>query len=648
MSVPTHLCAGATDTISFGFESVRNVVAGYGMATLGHTERVFLPDGVICNGRCSYLSPVTFTDFNPNDTLSSAEDIYYVRINLEHSYIGDIYMGITCPNGQRASLMNWEASGSSPCTDSVPNSHRGWSNAYSNTSGGTYLGRPYDQTGEPICDSTVPANAPGIGWNYCWSDNTTMGYQFAPDDGLIYRRANAINSGGVQTIDSSNVAAGTNFYHPNHSFSNLIGCPLNGTWTIEVIDAFSQDNGYIFEWDLALDATLIPSDSVECTVVSYILEGYGVETVNDSIFTVHSPDNLLHDTTCLYRLALVSSCGDTIDTTAAITFFAPTVIHDTAMACDSYYLDGHTYTRDTVITRNLHSVLGCDSSVVEHIIIHQSHTIHLTENTIENELPHTYHEHTFYGPVEDTLFHDTTAFGCDSTTVYTLIVDYNRYDTVDTAICANHTPFLWNGLSVSTTSTQQVTLTASNGADSIITLYLTVLPVPKAEIAASPLLVPFNDPVVHLYDQSQQGDGRLWLFGGNSSTERNIVYTFPSDVDSLPFILIIYGDNGCIDTAKVTIVVDRSFLFVPNVFTPNLAENNRWFPVMLDIESMEVWIYDRQGRLVTHLEGIDAYWDGTSDGTPCPQGSYVYNIKYRSTLRPDMPQTQTGTILLLR
>lgn len=850
-TIPTYLCKGADDTISFGFEAERNVVIGYGTATLGHVERIFLPDGVECNGSCSYLSPVTFTDFRPGDTIASVEDISYVRINMEHSYLGDIYMGITCPNGQKASLMNWAGSGSSSCTSTVPNEHRGWSYTYSNASGGTYLGQAYDYTGSPVCDSTVPNNGPGIGWNYCWSDNTTMGYQYAPQDGLIYRAVNRVGN----SIDSSNVVAGTNFYHPDHNFSNLIGCPLNGTWAIEVIDAFSEDNGYIFEWDLALDATLIPIDTESCVVTSYFMEGLNITPVSDSLFAIHAPDSLDHDTSCLYRFAIVTSCGDTIDTTAVITFLASPVSHDTIVACDQYTLNGHQYTNSTEISQHHTSFLGCDSVAVKHLIIHRSQTTPVTEHVLERNLPHTYDGNVFSGPVTDLVFRHIGANGCDSNVIYTLIVDYTLYDTVDITICEDQTPFLWNGLSISSSSTHNVTLTASNGADSVVTLNLTVNPVHnrtvtaeaienhlpatfegiefyhdadtlfrftnsygcdslvhysltvhwnqqvnlaqaicddqlpyqwhgqtfteadtivlqlndrygadsivtlalavnptrhtsidttfcdnttftiaghtygtsghysislattdgcdstielnldvlphneelftdilcygeqydfdgktyslsgtythrytnqygcdslltlilnvlsedlKADILASPLMVTPDNPYVQLHDNSHYSDSRLWLLDDHTFTERTIAYTFPLSADSLPVTLVAFSPEGCTDTATVTILIDRSALAVPNVFTPGQDKNNRWYPALLDIKSMEVWIYDRQGRLMAHLEGVDAYWDGTNNGTPCPQGTYVYNIKYRSLPRPDMPQALTGTILLIR
>ena len=39
-------------------------------------------------------------------------------------------------------------------------------------------------------------------------------------------------------------------------FTDLVGCPLNGTWTLTVNDLFAIDNGYICDWSINFDPTL--------------------------------------------------------------------------------------------------------------------------------------------------------------------------------------------------------------------------------------------------------------------------------------------------------------------------------------------------------------------------------------------------------
>ncbi len=445
MDVDTEACLGDTVALSIGFEPWRNIVLRNGVATLGSTSHAFLPDGVVCDGKCSYESPVVFTDFTPGATLTSVEDLLYVRLKIEHSFLGDIYMGIKCPNGQRASLMNWAGTGSSPCTDSVPASHRGWNSTYPNAGGGVFLGEAYDYTNSSHkCDSSAENNEPGIGWNYCWSNNTTQGYTYAPQDGLIYRSVNVVShyntlmSSAHSTIDSSDVAAGTNFYHPDQSFSNLVGCPLNGRWTIEVIDAYSSDNGYIFEWEMALNPTLLPNANA---FTGQEVRGSEVTVYTDSTFGISAPPETTGDTTLPYQVYIFTTNGDTIDTAFNVHYYRPyeTHIDDTLCHGDTAWWLGMAVTDDTSVMYHGTTIHGCDS------IVEVRYTFNATYDIADTHLfcprgIYTYLGHDYGGPVAfDTMM--ISAEGCDSLVHVALV---NSDTTFDLRIFVSADDSMWS------------------------------------------------------------------------------------------------------------------------------------------------------------------------------------------------------------
>jgi len=70
-----------------------------------------------------------------------------------------------------------------------------------------------------------------------------------------------------------------------------------------------------------------------------------------------------------------------------------------------------------------------------------------------------------------------SAGGCDSLATLSLSVNPTYNEVENMTICSNETPYLWNGLSLSATTSQSVTLNSINGCDSIVTLNLSVLPV---------------------------------------------------------------------------------------------------------------------------------------------------------------------------
>lgn len=197
---------------------------------------------------CIYESSIEVFGFAPAATIQSANDILYTRLKLEHSYIGDLYISLTCPNGQTAKIMN-KSSGltNTHCGAQIP-TPLGWQ-VNTNVSDNAFFGDAYDYS-VGGCESNNEQNQMGIPWNYCWSSNTNsnMGYQFANGHGYVYENVNITDG----KVDSTNTVNMTQVYHPDQSFSQFIGCPINGIWHINIIDGASGDNGWITEWEIAI------------------------------------------------------------------------------------------------------------------------------------------------------------------------------------------------------------------------------------------------------------------------------------------------------------------------------------------------------------------------------------------------------------
>ena len=153
----------------------------------------FLPDG----SGVSYTTSIPVNCYNSGQTITSVADFQNVCLNLEHSYLGDLNIVLICPNGQSMVLKAYPGGG------------------------GTYLGCPLDD----------PAVGPGTGRTYC----------FTPGAATLLVNGATSNCG---TPASPSINAGN--YMPVQPFTNLIGCPLNGNWTIQVTDNLGSDNGYIF------------------------------------------------------------------------------------------------------------------------------------------------------------------------------------------------------------------------------------------------------------------------------------------------------------------------------------------------------------------------------------------------------------------
>ncbi len=159
---------------------------------------LFIPDD---QSQC-FSSDLTFTAFNPGETIDEVGDLDFFFINFEHSFMGDFVITFICPDGSAIAV-------------------------HQQGGGGTWLG-------EPVDDESL---TPGVGYDYYWSPEATNGTW--AENGF----------GGT-------LPAGT--YESVQPFTNLLGCPLNGTWTVEVCDLWAVDNGFIFDWSIQFDPELYP------------------------------------------------------------------------------------------------------------------------------------------------------------------------------------------------------------------------------------------------------------------------------------------------------------------------------------------------------------------------------------------------------
>ena len=198
-AAPLVLCQGQTSNLS---ATVTNTPFIYNCTT-PYSGLTYLLDG---NG-VTYSTSIPVDCYGASQTVQSAADISNICLTMEHSYLGDLNITITCPNGQTSILKAYPGGA------------------------GTYLGCPLDD----------PATGPGTYRTYCFTPTATT---------LLVNGATS-NCG---TPASASINAGN--YMPVQPFTNLIGCPLNGNWTISVTDNLNLDNGYISTWDVNFNPSI--------------------------------------------------------------------------------------------------------------------------------------------------------------------------------------------------------------------------------------------------------------------------------------------------------------------------------------------------------------------------------------------------------
>lgn len=259
----------------------------------------YLPDG----SGAVYTTSVAITDFAPGQTIMSGTDIQQMCVTMEHSYLGDLEMKLTCPGGTTGTIFNSFGPGGM-----IPGGFNG---------GGTFLGQAND-------GGTA---TPGVGWQYCFDDGAAWG-NFPTEYGL----------GNFTTVTSpsagQSMSAGT--YKPESPFSTFIGCPINGNWTITIQDNLGIDDGYIFEWGMFFNPAINPNTEYYTPLVEteqWLPDATIISGATDTMITVQPTAPGPHS----YTYQITDNFGCTYDTTVTIHVIGLPVLPTNASTCDLFY-----------------------------------------------------------------------------------------------------------------------------------------------------------------------------------------------------------------------------------------------------------------------------------------------------------------------
>lgn len=179
---------------------------------------------------------------------------------------------------------------------------------------------------------------------------------------------------------------------------------------------------------------------------------------------------------------------------------------------------------------------------------------------------------------------------------------------------------------------------------------VTVFPYPELKVSTSPGFIDSENPSVTFSDDSRYGVASAWVFGNSDPQIGNpVTFTFEDlATDSIAIRLSSSNALGCSLDTIFYMPVQLFSTWLPNAFTPNRASNNRFSLLTTNqLEYFSIFIYDRNGRLVFTSTDPHFAWDGTHEGQACPQGAYVYTIRYRRPGTTDVVGRQ-GTITLIR
>lgn len=668
-----EVCAGTEVELQVGYDFISalqvDTVGSEQLTALSVADTIFLPDGQDCGTGCSYISPVTFTSFSPSATIQSANDILFVRINMEHSFIGDIWIRLTCPNQQYVSILKKMSGGSSSCSGNIPQSEWGWNGS---GSGGAYLGAANDDTGGG-CNPTPMGQC----WNYCWSNATNQGYTYS-NNYYVYS-----GSTSMQPIDSSNMASMTNIYHPDGSFENLVGCPMNGTWSIEVMDGYNIDNGYLCGWEIALDPSLLPQDwSYKVLVDSAWVVGPGADgptVIPDSAGAIEYTIFIEDELGCIY---------DTINHMEVVGHPEPVLGEDYNICygditvLDPHYNQGGAEGQVTEYRWNT----GDDTETIDVLTAGDYYVSIVTTSQagLSCEGSDTIHIDMYEKPIFDFEVPDMT--GCaplnlriennstpEGSQYEWYILAFDDFGNSRLAYSSTQESPVFQ-LQDPGTYSLIVKMTSPDGCRDSLTMWnvISVNPQPIAEFEADPAIsmMSENGGVVNFINYADESmvtgnsGSFYWDFGDGTvdSTTFAGPHTFTSWGD-FNVTLHVESNSGCSSEIIHTVVIDQDLIF-PNVITPNGDGINDVFAIEnlntnINPEDPDgyrnnhLMIYDRWGKKVYDAKNYDTYANNGTiypgnqvfDASGLQDGVYYYSFHYKGKAKTI---TFNGSITVLR
>ncbi len=280
------ICLGSTATLVGGIAQNNQATFGVGSIPSSFISggflagQTFLPDG----SGASYETSIIIDDFPAGTVFENESDIVAICATIEHSYLGDLDISLTCPDGSTIDLVT-------------------------QTGGSTNLGIPWATA--PV-DGESANNTPGVGFEYCWRPDADNG-TFADEAGQNSQEF--ISGDGPGTYTDTQMAEGS--YLPIQPISDLIGCPINGEWTITVTDNLGADNGYIFSWGVQFNPLIDPNaETYQPNLIDvYWLDDATIIAGNDTIITVQP----IETGNFPYTLLVSDDFGCDYDTTVVVT-----------------------------------------------------------------------------------------------------------------------------------------------------------------------------------------------------------------------------------------------------------------------------------------------------------------------------------------
>lgn len=484
-------------------------------------------------------------------------------------------------------------------------------------------------TAETDCSITAPVTGDEV----CEGEDAVLTAQAA--SGAVYYTWTKPNGTTTNTTTNTLVI-------PNASLADA------GTYSMRVWNGGSY--GQVTQCQLIVHPTpavAVASVSI-CMNETATLTATGASTYQWSTGNAGTSLTVMPLTTTTYFVTGTSSDGCVASDSAVVTVNPIYAIElfDTICQGENYNRYGFSITANTsgsaTYQQELQTATQCDSTVTLHLLVNPAFVYEYDTSFCEGEELFFFGEtYSQSGSYEHRL---PSADGCDSVVRVHLSV-YPHYATEDVRIiCKTELPYhYWPadttfGEETAEEGVYRFARTSSHGCDSIITLQLSVV-----------------DNHFELYnlteDFCQDRQAVLQVVTELQNIFWNTGETTPEITVHRPGTYIVTAYTGaCRESAQLIIPRCDFDIFLPNAITPSNNDGiNDVFclpeATSAQISDVDIYIFDRWGRVVFHSNDPFFHWDGTSNGKILSNCTFTYRFSYKDF--NGIPQMKKGIVTVL-
>ncbi len=444
--------------------------------------------------------------------------------------------------------------------------------------------------------------------SYTWIDgNTYTSSTNTPTHTYIGGAANGCDSIVTLDLTITSYATGTDVQSACDSYTWIDGNTYSSstnTPTYTYVGGAANGCDSIVTLDLTINNSTSGTDVVSaCGSYTWIDGNTYSSSTNTPTYT--------------YTGGATNGCDSTVTLNLTITSFASGT--DVQTACDSYtWIDGNTYSSSTNTPTYTYvggAANGCDSVVTLDLTINSSSTG--TDNQTACDTYTWIDGNTYISSTNTPTWTLTNSTGCDSVVTLNLTINNSNAGTDVVTACASYT-WIDGNTYTSSTSTPTWTLTNSTGCDSVITLNLTINPMPVVVVSQ-------NDT---LLTAIQAGANYQWLDCDNAYAPipGETGQGFQPSVNGTYAVEVTL--NGCVDTSSCYLVDN---IGLSDLYKDILSIHPNPASEYLLIDGLEQVIGYRQmkittadGKLVFESDDIIK----SLDVSEMPAGTYLLNIHH--------------------